>query len=686
MKMDLAVLGRQYELHAAEYEEAALRALRSGWYIMGPELEAFEEEFAAYTGAKYAVGLNSGLDALTFSVTALGIGVGDEVIVPANTYIATVLAVTANGATPVFVEPDEYYNLDTTQLEASITSHTRAIMPVHLYGQAANMPQVMEIAQRFHLAVIEDCAQSHGAHFGATMTGRFGNIGCFSFYPTKNLGAFGDAGAVMTDDPVLAEKIRMLRNYGSKEKYHNELRGVNSRLDEIQAALLRVKLGHLAELIEERKAIAARYLTESHNEHIILPPVREGAEHVYHQFVVRTEARDHFKKYLLECGIETVIHYPIPPHLAECYTDLGYGRGSFPVAEQYADEVLSLPIFNGMTDDEIAYVIDIVNAYPGAHATHEPHYDISVCVLSYCPDYKKLFTTLTSIVRQRGCSYEIIIADDGTPDFHQEEIEVWLDKHGVQDYCIVHNNENKGTVCNLLNACLVARGKYVKPISMGDYLYADTVLTEMIHFMEREGYRIAFGRSCYYKEQNGTYYIYDRMQPFQQRPYREHDFSAAKEAYLVCQDYACGASFIGERDLMSAYIQLIRGRVLYVEDSAYVIMVADGIHLGFWDHNFIWYECSDGISNNPSEKWKKHLRQDINATLAIIAERHADLRELCKWHIDGKINEDSPYAKIARDYYAEVDRIFETGTFLQNVDLYELHKLTECDHSYHTEK
>lgn len=252
MKIDLAVLGRQYELHAAAYEAAALRALRSGWYIMGPELEAFEEEFAAYMGAKYAIGLNSGLDALMLSVAALGIGAGDEVIVPANTYIATVLAVTANGATPIFVEPDEYYNLDTSKLEAAITERTRAVMPVHLYGQAANMGRMMEIAARHQLAVVEDCAQSHGAHFGETMTGRFGAVGCFSFYPTKNLGAFGDAGAIVTDDVALAERIRMLRNYGSKEKYHNELCGINSRLDEIQAALLRVKLGHLSELSAER--------------------------------------------------------------------------------------------------------------------------------------------------------------------------------------------------------------------------------------------------------------------------------------------------------------------------------------------------------------------------------------------------------------------------------------------------
>jgi len=290
--------------------------------------------------------------------------------VPANTYIATVLAVTANGATPVFVEPNEYYNLDTSKLEAAITKRTRAIMPVHLYGQAVDMPSVMAVAKQHHLAVIEDCAQSHGAHFGDVMTGRFGDVGCFSFYPTKNLGAFGDAGAIVTDDAALADRIRMLRNYGSQEKYHNELCGVNSRLDEIQAALLRVKLRFLPELTAERRAIAAQYLAGMQSDHITLPTLREGAEHVYHQFVVRTQARDHFKAYLSELGIDTVIHYPIPPHLAECYTQLGYGRGSFPIAEQYADEVLSLPMFNGMWADEIAYVIDTINAYVGECVIH----------------------------------------------------------------------------------------------------------------------------------------------------------------------------------------------------------------------------------------------------------------------------------------------------------------------------
>ena len=363
MKIDLAILERQFALYQTEYETAALRALRSGWYILGPELSAFEEEFARFVGRKYCVGLNSGLDALTLSVRALDIGAGDEVIVPANTYIATVLAITENGAMPIFVEPDEYYNLDAEEIEAAITPRTKAIMVVHLYGQAANMTQIAAIAKKHSLPIIEDCAQSHGAAFAGKMTGTWGLAGCFSFYPTKNLGAFGDAGAVVTDDDAFAKKLKMLRNYGSEVKYHNELCGVNSRLDEIQAALLRVKLFHLNALTEERQRIANSYLSEINNPYILLPKTREGATHVYHQFVVCTKHRDDFQSYLKSHGIDTVIHYPIPPHLAKCYEPLGHKRGNFPIAEQYANEALSLPIFNGMTEEEITYVTKTVNAF-----------------------------------------------------------------------------------------------------------------------------------------------------------------------------------------------------------------------------------------------------------------------------------------------------------------------------------
>ncbi|WP_294152897.1 DegT/DnrJ/EryC1/StrS aminotransferase family protein [uncultured Selenomonas sp.] len=366
MKIDLAVLGRQFELYQEEYEAAALRVLRSGWYVLGPEVESFEQAFAAYVGRKYCIGVGSGLDALTLSVRALGIGAGDEVIVPANTYIATVLAITANGATPVFVEPDDCFTLDAARIEAAITPKTKAIMVVHLYGQAAKMDDICRIAKAHGLRLVEDCAQSHGAKFSGTMTGAFGDAGCFSFYPTKNLGAFGDAGAVVTDDEELAGTLRMLRNYGSEKKYHNKILGVNSRLDELQAALLRTKLGHLADLIAERERIAAAYLSGIQNPAIRLPKQRENANHVWHQFVIETEDRDSFQQYLAGHGIQTVIHYPIPPHLAECYHYLGHKEGDFPITEHMAKTVLSLPMFNGMKEEEVRYVIETVNGYEKA--------------------------------------------------------------------------------------------------------------------------------------------------------------------------------------------------------------------------------------------------------------------------------------------------------------------------------
>lgn len=363
MQIKCNVLDRQFYMYQSEYEEAALRVLRSGWYVLGREVEQFESEFAAFTGRKYCVGLNSGLDALIMSVRALEIGRGDEVIVQANTYIATVLGITENDAVPVFVEPDEYYNMDADKIEQAITDRTKAIMVTHLYGQASNMGPIAEIARRHRLALIEDCAQSHGACFDGKMTGTFGISGCFSFYPTKNLGAFGDAGAVVTDDGAFADKIRMMRNYGSKVKYHNEIEGVNSRLDEMQAALLRVKLTHLQALNEERKVLAKRYGEGITNPGIILPGLRDGAESIYHQYVIRCTERNALQKALEQSGIQTQIHYPIPPHMAKCYAYLRRGRGEYPITETYADEVLSLPVYTGMTFEEQDYVIEQVNAW-----------------------------------------------------------------------------------------------------------------------------------------------------------------------------------------------------------------------------------------------------------------------------------------------------------------------------------
>ena len=363
MDIKCNVLDRQFKMYQKEYEDAALRVLRSGWYVLGNEVKQFEEEFASFTGRKYCVGLNSGLDALIMSVRALGIGKGDEVIVQANTYIATVIGITENGATPVFVEPDEYFNIDAEKIEAAITDKTKAIMVVHLYGQASNMTRIAEIAQKYEMPIIEDCAQSHGAGFEGKMTGTFGISGCFSFYPTKNLGAFGDAGAIVTDDEAFAEKIRMMRNYGSKIKYHNEIEGINSRLDEMQAALLRVKLSHLNELNNERVVLAEHYTQGITNNKIVVPKIREGASSIFHQYVIQCNEREMLQNYLMENAIQTQIHYPIPPHLAECYGYLGYVKGAFPKTERYANEVLSLPLYTGMTFEEQDYVIEKLNLF-----------------------------------------------------------------------------------------------------------------------------------------------------------------------------------------------------------------------------------------------------------------------------------------------------------------------------------
>lgn len=361
--VDFVKLKRQYDLFASEYEEAALRAMRSGWYIMGKELETFETQFAEYLGVKYCVGLNSGLDALTLAVRALDIGPGDEVIVPANTYIASILGVTENGAAPVFVEPDEFFCIDAEKIEAAITPRTKAILPVHLYGQSCDMEKICSIAEKHGLYVVEDCAQSHGAKLNGWVTGTFGTIGCFSFYPTKPLGALGDSGAVVTNDPVLAEKLKKLRNYGSGKKYVNELEGVNSRLDEVQAALLQVGLKHLDEGIVYRNRIAKRYTEEIRNPQVELPKTRPGANHAYHIFGVLCKNRDQLQKHMEECGVKTLIHYPIPPHLQECYAKLGHGQGSFPISESYAKDELSLPIYVGMPEEDIDVVIKAVNTF-----------------------------------------------------------------------------------------------------------------------------------------------------------------------------------------------------------------------------------------------------------------------------------------------------------------------------------
>jgi dTDP-4-amino-4,6-dideoxygalactose transaminase len=363
MKILANNLKRQYDLHAEEYEAKALEVLRSGWYVLGKEVSSFEQEFADYIGTKYAVGVASGLDALIMAFRILGIGKGDEVIVSANAYIACVMGISINGAVPVFVEPDEYDNIDAEKIEFAITDRTKAILAVHLYGQSCDLTKIMEIAARHHLKVVEDCAQSHGTKWQGKHCGTFGDISCFSFYPTKNLGAFGDGGAILTDHQEYADAARMIRNYGSRVHYQNEVIGMNSRLDEIQAGLLRVKLKYLDQLNEERCRIAERYNTEIANPVIVPLKTRPGSSNIWHQYEIHTPFRDELMAYLKENEIGTIIHYPIPPHLSKAYQYLGFHRGDFPIAEEKADTILSLPMYNGMTEEEQTYIIRTLNAF-----------------------------------------------------------------------------------------------------------------------------------------------------------------------------------------------------------------------------------------------------------------------------------------------------------------------------------
>lgn len=356
-------MDRDFFTHQKEYEEAALQVLRSGWYVLGENVTKFEEEFAQYLGIKYCVGVASGLDALWIAFRALGIKENDEVIVQGNTYIASVMGISINGATPIFVEPDKYYNIDTSKIEEKITERTKAILVVHLYGQAADMTSVMEIAKKHGLFVVEDCAQAHGASWNGKKVGTFGDIGCFSFYPSKNLGAYGDGGAITTNSKKVNDFVRMFRNYGSEKRYYNKVVGANSRLDEIQAALLRVKLKYIDEIIEEKCRIAEKYLNELNNVGVVLPALRHHSDSVWHQFVIRCDKREALIKHLANSNIGTIIHYPVPPHLSEAYQYLKMCKGSLPITEKYADSVLSIPIYIGMSEQEQEYVIESINAF-----------------------------------------------------------------------------------------------------------------------------------------------------------------------------------------------------------------------------------------------------------------------------------------------------------------------------------
>lgn len=347
-----------------EFDAAYRRVMESGWYILGEELSAFEEEFAQYCGVKNCIGVGNGLEALHLVLRAWGIGVGDEVIVPANTYIATWLAVSYTGACPVPVEPDaRTYNLDPGKIAAAVTQNTKAIIAVHLYGQPADMDAINKVAKQFNLKVLEDAAQAQGGIYKGNMTGSLGDAAGFSFYPGKNLGAYGDAGAVTTHDDVLAEKLRCLRNYGSRIKYINEVQGFNSRLDELQAAFLRVKLTHLDEWNKRRKSLAEVYLQKLNSQELVLPYIPEGVEPVWHLFVIRSQSRNDLQKHLRDNQIETLIHYPIPPHLSGAYQTLGFRKGDYPITEQLANEVLSLPIGPHQKINMVGFGIQAVNDF-----------------------------------------------------------------------------------------------------------------------------------------------------------------------------------------------------------------------------------------------------------------------------------------------------------------------------------
>jgi dTDP-4-amino-4,6-dideoxygalactose transaminase len=346
-----------------ELDAAWRRVMDSGWYILGNEVAAFEEEFAAYCGVRHCIGVGNGLDALHLILRGYGIGPGDEVIVPSNTYIATWLAVTYAGATPVPVEPDEATcNLDPARIEAALTPRTRAILPVHLFGQPADMDAIRAVAGRHGLKVVEDAAQAHGARYGGRRCGSLGDAAGFSFYPGKNLGAIGDGGAITTDDDDLAARLRMLRNYGSSKKYVNEIAGFNSRLDELQAALLRVKLSRLDQWNDRRRAVAFTYLEALAGSGLVLPTVPGWAEPVWHLFVVRSPERDAVTAKLDRNGIGWLIHYPIPPHLQGAYRYLGHGEGSFPLSERLARESLSLPIGPHLTPEQSTEVVAVLSA------------------------------------------------------------------------------------------------------------------------------------------------------------------------------------------------------------------------------------------------------------------------------------------------------------------------------------
>jgi dTDP-4-amino-4,6-dideoxygalactose transaminase len=359
MKVPFVDLQAQYRSIKDEIDVAIARVLDNASFILGREVEAFEAAFAEYTGARFCIGVNSGTAAIQLAVTACGLGAGDEVIVPANTFFATAEAVSTAGATPVFVDSDPVsYNIDVSKIEAAITERTRAIIPVHLYGQAADLDAIFSLAERHNLIVIEDAAQAHGSKYKGRRVGALGCAGCFSFYPGKNLGAYGEGGAVVTNDEEVARRVRLLRDHGSAQKYTHEIVGYNFRLEGIQGAVLNVKLRHLDGWNELRREHAARYRELLRESGLLLPVEMPYAEHVYHLYVVQSERRDALQQTLNESGVQTGIHYPIPIHLQPAYASLNYRRGDFPEAERQAARVLSLPMFPELTDEQMMRVAE----------------------------------------------------------------------------------------------------------------------------------------------------------------------------------------------------------------------------------------------------------------------------------------------------------------------------------------
>ncbi len=352
-------LKAQYQAIKSEVEAAISRVVESGRYILGPEVENFEKDFAEYVGARFCVGVNSGTSALQLALMAAGVGVTDEVIVPANTFFATAETVSTAGARPVFVDADSVaYTIDVSKIENAVTARTRAIIPVHLYGQPADLDPIFEIARRHNLIVIEDAAQAHGAEYKGRRVGALGDIGCFSFYPAKNLGAYGDAGAIVTDDDMVARRLRLLRDHGSDRKYYHEIVGYNFRLETLQAAVLTVKLRHLESWTRLRRHHAAQYHELLKTSSLVLPRELEYSRHVYHLYVVQSDRRDELQRKLAAAGVQTGIHYPVPIHLQPAYSSLGYRAWDFPETEKQSQRVLSLPMFAELTDGQINLVVE----------------------------------------------------------------------------------------------------------------------------------------------------------------------------------------------------------------------------------------------------------------------------------------------------------------------------------------